>query len=138
VPKRHREALAIINPGACNPSGIALSIHEACKEASREGLGTAAVCADPAIRLMVHQLAYICGIHDGSFSEHYTAAEKECARLMTPDKYEIEVDGFDQRIPLPANTDEEIGNVLRRLGAPDASFSIYRNGDEIGCGGPQK
>ena len=29
---RLRDALAIVNPGACNPSGIALSIAEACRE----------------------------------------------------------------------------------------------------------
>jgi hypothetical protein len=27
-----RDALAIVDPGACNPSGIALSIAEACRE----------------------------------------------------------------------------------------------------------
>ena len=29
---RFRDALVIVNPGACNPSGIALSIAEACRE----------------------------------------------------------------------------------------------------------
>ena len=27
-----RDALVIINPGACNPSGVALSIADACRE----------------------------------------------------------------------------------------------------------
>jgi hypothetical protein len=29
---RFRDALVIINPGACNPSGVALSIVDACRE----------------------------------------------------------------------------------------------------------
>ena len=29
---RFRDALVIVNPGACNPSGIAHSIIEACRE----------------------------------------------------------------------------------------------------------
>jgi hypothetical protein len=29
---RFRDALAIVNPGACNPSGIAHSIVDACRE----------------------------------------------------------------------------------------------------------
>jgi hypothetical protein len=29
---RLRDALVIVNPGACNPSGIALSIADACRE----------------------------------------------------------------------------------------------------------
>jgi hypothetical protein len=30
--RRFRDALVIINPGACNPSGVALSIGDACRE----------------------------------------------------------------------------------------------------------
>jgi hypothetical protein len=29
---RLRDALVIINPGACNPSGVAISIADACRE----------------------------------------------------------------------------------------------------------
>lgn len=58
--KRHRDALAI-TAGACNPSGIALAIVEACREirALPDYYGTDHITSDPAIRLMVHQLAYI-------------------------------------------------------------------------------
>lgn len=56
--KRHTDAL-LIQEGACNPSGVALAIVDACKEVRNEG-GTPT--ADPAVRLMVHQLAYICGV----------------------------------------------------------------------------
>ena len=56
-----RDALAIVYPGACNPSGIALALAEACREIrEHETSPTAALCHDPAIRLMVYQLASIC------------------------------------------------------------------------------
>ena len=60
---RFRDALAIVDPGACNPSGIALSIAEAYGEIrEHETAGTKEMCQDPAIRLMVYQLASICGV----------------------------------------------------------------------------
>ena len=72
---RFRDALAIVNPGACNPSGIALSIAEACREiCEHETSATAALCQDPAIRLMVYQLASICGVA-GYLLERYIADE---------------------------------------------------------------
>lgn len=57
---RNQDAIAIINLGACNPSGIAVAIIKACRECREVGLGTQAICRDPAIRLMVHQMAYLC------------------------------------------------------------------------------
>jgi hypothetical protein len=52
---RFRDALVIINPGACNPSGVALSIADACREMrEHENVDTKRVCEDPAIRLMVY------------------------------------------------------------------------------------
>ena len=62
--KRYRDADGIFNLGACNPSGIALSIVEACQEMRAEPThtGTQEICEDPAIRAMVYQLAYICGL----------------------------------------------------------------------------
>jgi hypothetical protein len=62
---RHRDALAI-QLGACNPSGIAHSILDACREMREQGVGTAQMCADPALRLMVHQLAFVCGVTSGA------------------------------------------------------------------------
>ena len=56
---RLRNALAIVDPGACNPSGIAHSIFEACREIREhepQNRGTDTICADPALRLMVYQL----------------------------------------------------------------------------------
>jgi hypothetical protein len=53
---RFRDALVIINPGACNPSGVALSIADACREMrEHENVDTNRICQDPAIRLMVFQ-----------------------------------------------------------------------------------
>ena len=60
---RFRDALVIVNPGACNPSGIALSIAEDCREIREHETSTAATLyQDPAIRLMVYQLASICDV----------------------------------------------------------------------------
>lgn len=80
--KRHRDAIAI-QQGACNPSGIALSIAEACKEARSEPGhgGTAALTSDPAIRLMVHQLAFICGVTSGANDMVNAPDYADCTRL---------------------------------------------------------
>jgi len=62
--KRHTDALAIA-AGACNPSGIAYSVIDACQEIRSEpdykSRGTIAITSDPAVRLMVYQLAFLCG-----------------------------------------------------------------------------
>jgi hypothetical protein len=73
---RFRDALAIVNPGACNPSGIANAIVEACREI-REHEPTASTARDPAIRLIVYQLASVVGVADYAF-ERYTADEVTC------------------------------------------------------------
>jgi hypothetical protein len=62
--KRYTDALAI-SAGACNPSGIAYSIIDACHEIRSgpdyKSRGTMAITSDPAVRLMVYQLAFLCG-----------------------------------------------------------------------------
>jgi len=58
---RHTNAMYIIN-GACNPSGIAHSIVEACAECRNEGIPPQ---NDAAVRLIVSQLAYIVNVWDG-------------------------------------------------------------------------
>jgi hypothetical protein len=73
---RFRDALVIVNPGACNPSGIADSIIEACREI-REYEPQASTADDPAIRLMVYQLASVCGVADYAL-ERYIADEAAC------------------------------------------------------------
>ena len=77
--RRHANALAIIE-GACNPSGIALSIAEACKElrAEPDHPGTEYLIADPAIRLMVYQLAFICRSDDAYITKEYSILVKAC------------------------------------------------------------
>jgi hypothetical protein len=59
--KRNRAAMDI-QAGACNPSGIAIAIVDACREMrdAPGGAGTDQITSDPAIRMMVHQLAFIC------------------------------------------------------------------------------
>jgi hypothetical protein len=78
--KRCKDALVIVNPGACNPSGIALAIAEACREI-REQEPSRTAQDDPAVRLMVYQLATVCKVADYAL-ERYIADEAACkARL---------------------------------------------------------
>lgn len=69
-----------INAGACNPSGITRALEEAYDEirADPHYKGTVALTGDPAVRLIIHQLAYICGMNDGSASDNYNEAVKAC------------------------------------------------------------
>jgi len=77
---RFRDALAIVNPGACNPSGIAHSIIEACREI-RQHEAKGSTADDPAIRLMVYQLASVCGVADYAL-ERYIADEAACKERL--------------------------------------------------------
>ena len=58
---RFRDALHI-SEGACNPCGIAHSLVNACQECIGEGRDQK---SDPAVQLIVSQLAYLCGIWNG-------------------------------------------------------------------------
>lgn len=53
-----------IQEGACNPSGILHSMLEACEEIRAEPshTGTDQLRADPALRLMAHQLSYLLNV----------------------------------------------------------------------------
>ena len=53
---RHHDAVFIVDPGACNPAGVALAIHNACRQVIAEGGDQR---TDPAIRLMTTQLAFL-------------------------------------------------------------------------------
>jgi hypothetical protein len=77
--KRHRDAITI-NEGACNPSGIAHSIVQACQEVRDEPgySGTDQMRADPALRLMVHQLAFLMGLSVDWPIDGYIAAVEAC------------------------------------------------------------
>ena len=67
---RHRAALDIVDPGACNPSGVALALHNACRQAIAEGVSQR---DDPAIRLIGLQLAYLLRVSTASSTARNTA-----------------------------------------------------------------
>jgi hypothetical protein len=77
---RFRDALVIVNPGTCNPSGIAHSIVDACREI-RQHEPAASTAQDPAVRLIVYQLASICGVADYAL-ERYMADEGACKERL--------------------------------------------------------
>ncbi len=81
---RHRAALDIVDPGACNPSGVALALHTACRQAIAEGVSQR---EDPAVRLIGLQLAYLLGVDRildtgeyGRLLEHCRARAEERER----------------------------------------------------------
>jgi hypothetical protein len=57
--QRFSDALAI-QAGACNPIAISRSLVRAVEEV--RDLDTNAICADPAVRLIVHQLAFLTNV----------------------------------------------------------------------------
>lgn len=59
--KRHSDALAI-SAGAVNPSGMAHALVSACRECIQENVNQR---DDAAVRLIVSQIAYMCGVWDG-------------------------------------------------------------------------
>jgi hypothetical protein len=74
---RFRDALVIVDPGASNPSGIAHAIIAACAEVRHEGGSTA---TDPAVRLMVTQLAWVCRANCSI--DEYAQLLAECRRRV--------------------------------------------------------
>ena len=67
---RHHDAVSIVDPGVCNPAGVALAIHNACRQVIAEGGDQR---TDPAIRLMTSQLAFLVnGNSDIPFSDYLT------------------------------------------------------------------
>jgi hypothetical protein len=103
--KRYADALMIDN-GACNPSGIAHAIVEACRELMNEPgyAGTDQMRADPAIKLMVNQLAFLMGNGEMPY-EDYVACRAACQppqhdahiRARTVDFPLVECDPADMR-----------------------------------------
>jgi hypothetical protein len=71
-------------PSACNPSGVALSIVDACREIrERENVDTKCICEDPAIRLMVFQLAHLFGVAGAHYDVvHYINDEAACKERL--------------------------------------------------------
>ena len=60
---RHEDALFIIE-GACNPVAIAGTIHRHMLDMTKSGADHHAIREDSAIRLMLHQLAFLCKVPD--------------------------------------------------------------------------
>jgi hypothetical protein len=77
---RFRDALVTVSLSACNPSGVAHSIVEACREI-RQHEPKGSTADDPAIRLMVYQLASVCGVADYAL-ERYIADEAACKERL--------------------------------------------------------
>ena len=72
---RHRTALDIVDPGACNPSGVALALHQACRQAIAEGVSQR---DDPAIRLIGLQLAFLLNVDRILDSDEYARLVAQC------------------------------------------------------------
>ena len=72
---RHRTALDIVDPGASNPSGVALALHTACRQAIAEGVSQH---DDPAIRLIGLQLASLLNVDRILDSEEYGRLIEQC------------------------------------------------------------
>ena len=70
---RHADALAIVGGGACNPSGIALTLIHACRQVYEAG---GDVRTDPAVRLIATQLAFV--LDANSDTDDYGALVAAC------------------------------------------------------------
>lgn len=79
---RFENALLIVNPGASNPSGIAHTIVATCREImdGREYGGTISMYEDEALRLIVHQLAYICRASELDDLAEYSRCLEVCRK----------------------------------------------------------
>ena len=71
---RHEEALFIVDPGACNPSGVARS--PSSTPAARSGTRAATSAPTPAVRLMTTQLAFL--VRGDSGIDDYDALIEAC------------------------------------------------------------
>jgi hypothetical protein len=110
--KRHSDAL-LIQQGACNPSGIALTLHNACVEAMQEGKGTKGVCEDAAVRLIAHQLAFLVNVAelDASLTE-YGRLTLICQNNGTEPEQEPEVEYDGMGNPLDGGPMPEVDTAL--------------------------
>ena len=76
---RFQDALLI--QSACNPAGVSAALTRAIQQfmATPAYGGTASVCADPALRLMAHQLAYLFGLSPST--DDYPMLYDQCAGI---------------------------------------------------------
>lgn len=75
VPQRFKDALAI-DEGAVNMLAISNALVRACHEVFHERVSTPS--KDPAVILMVHQMAHLCGFSGGLDLTDYMAAQRAC------------------------------------------------------------
>ena len=72
---RHADALLIAETGACNPSGIAVTLGHACRQVIREG---GAQRTDPAVRLIGLQLAFLLDVGGVIDTDEYARLTAAC------------------------------------------------------------
>lgn len=82
--KRHRDAIAI-SDGACNPRAIINSMAAAIVET--QGMDTPTTCADPALKLMVHQLCFLMGIPTAEVYTDWDCWREACEVEMAKEKF---------------------------------------------------
>ena len=72
---RHRDALLIAEGGACNPGGIALTLHHACRQVIAE---RGAQRTDAAVRLIGLQLAFLLDVGGAIDTAEYARLVAAC------------------------------------------------------------
>ena len=73
---RHRDALAIVDTGACNPAGITRTLTHAFRQIIAEHGDQR---TDPAARLIVHQLAFLMNDYSiGHDPDEYARLRAAC------------------------------------------------------------
>ena len=72
---RHADALIIVESGACNPSGVAITLGHACRQVIAEGGRQA---DDPAVRLIGLQLGFLLRVGGVIDPAEYTRLLEAC------------------------------------------------------------
>jgi hypothetical protein len=88
---RFKDAIDIQN--ACNISGVARHLVATIDDVfnSPDYYGTTSLALDPAVRLVVHKLADMCGVLDQPFSEYarmYVSCEDRAKQTASPAQQE--------------------------------------------------
>ena len=81
--KAAKDALVVVDPGACNLTGVALALHEAGKAWLRAGNDTDAANICAPVRLILTQLIHLAfGSRVDVPLEVFSEAFDECRRIM--------------------------------------------------------
>ena len=72
---RHADALLIVETGACNPSGLSITLHHACRQAIADGTPQR---SDPAVRLIGLQLAFLLDVGGVIDTDEYARLIDAC------------------------------------------------------------